>query len=104
MADRRLDRALLARSLGRAGGGVEGVVAAQVVEAPVPADRVALAAGDDRAQVVVDALARRASEPVEQRHVALEERLERHVEREVRRLGAGEGERPDQRVDAALAA
>ena len=62
------------------------LVAAQVPEALVPVHAVALATGDDRAQVVLDALARDAPEPVEEEHVALEKRLRHHVEREVRRL------------------
>jgi hypothetical protein len=103
MARRALDRALLARRPRRAGGRVEGAVAAQVEEAPVPMDDVALAAGDDRAQVVVDALARDPAEPVEDPHVALQKRLERHVEAEVRRLRARVGQRAHQRVDASLA-
>jgi len=41
---------------------VEGVVAAQVEEAGIPMDDVALTAGDDRAEVVVDALARHTAE------------------------------------------
>jgi hypothetical protein len=44
---------------------VEGLVTAQAEEARIPADEVALAAGDDRAQVVIDALARDAAEQVE---------------------------------------
>jgi hypothetical protein len=83
---------------------MEGVVAAQVEEAPVPVHDLALAAGDDRAQVVVDAFARDAAEPVEDAHVALEERLAGHVEAEVRRLGGRAGQRPEQRVDAPFAA
>jgi hypothetical protein len=59
---------------------VKGVVATQVQEARVPVDDVVLAPGDDRAQVVVDALASHPAEPVEDPHVALEERLERHIE------------------------
>src|SRR5919202_5742204 len=57
MAHRALDRPLLARRLRRAGGGVEGVVATQVQKARVPVDDLALAPRNDRAQVVVDALA-----------------------------------------------
>ena len=59
---------------------MEGVVAAQVQEARVPVDTSLLAPGDDRAQVVVDALARHTAEPVEEPHVALQERLGGHVE------------------------
>jgi hypothetical protein len=82
---------------------MEGVVAAQVQEPRVPVHDVAFAPCDDRAQVVVDALARGAAEPLEQPRMALEKRLERHVEREVRRLRARVGQRADQRVDAPLA-
>src|SRR5206468_701305 len=60
VAHRRLDRALLARRCRRTGVRVEGVVAAQVQEALIPDDLVTLAAGNDRAQVVVHALARHA--------------------------------------------
>jgi hypothetical protein len=51
---------------------VEGILAAQVQEAPIPDHLVLLATGDDRAQVVVDALARHALEPLERAHVTLE--------------------------------
>ena len=61
---------------------MEGVVAAQVQEARIPDDLVALAAGDDRAQVVVDALARHALQPLEGARVPLQKRLDRHLERE----------------------
>ncbi len=83
---------------------MEGVVAAQLREAVVPGDLVALAAGDRGAQVVVDALAGDAAEPLEGVDVALDERLDGHVEAEVGGRGAGVGQRADQGVDAALAA
>jgi hypothetical protein len=101
---RGLDRALLARRRRRAGAGVEAVVAAQPQEAPIPDHFVALAAGDDRSQVVVDALACDATEPVEDARVPLEERLDRHIQREERRLRTRVRRLPDQRVDAQLAA
>jgi hypothetical protein len=69
---------------------VEAVVAAQVQEARIPDDLSAVAAGDDRAQVVVDALAWHAAQPLEGAHVPLQERLERHLQREERRLCAPE--------------
>jgi hypothetical protein len=47
VADRRFDRSFLPRCRRRAGGGVEGVMAAQVQEAAIPDHLVALAAGDD---------------------------------------------------------
>jgi hypothetical protein len=75
-----------------------------VQETRIPTDLVALAASDDRAQVVVDTLARDTREPIEDAHVALEKRLGRHVEGEARRLGARIGQRAEQRVDPALAA
>ncbi len=61
-------------------------------------------ARDDGAQVVVDALAGNASEPLEGADVALEKRLDGHVEGKVGGLGAGEGQTGDERVDSALAA
>jgi hypothetical protein len=57
-------------------------------------DLVALALGDDRTQVVVDALASDPAEPVEDAGVALKERLERHVEGEVRRRAPEKGSEP----------
>ena len=101
---RRLDRALLARRRRRAGRRVEGVMAAQVEEAAIPEDLVALAAGDDRAQVVVDALARHAAQPLERAYVPLQERLERHLEAEERRLRARVGQARNEHVDAPLTA
>jgi hypothetical protein len=64
---------------------------------------VALAASNDRAQVVIDTLARHAAEELEGAHVPLEERLERQIKAEVSGLGARVGQRRDQRVDATLA-
>jgi len=75
----RLDRALLARRRRRAGAGVKRVVAAQMQEALIPDDLLPLAPGDDRAQVVVDALARHAAEKLEGAHVPLEKRLQRQI-------------------------
>ena len=103
MADAALDRALLARRRRRAGRGVERVVAAQREEPLVPGDLVAVAARDRRAQVVIDALADHAAQPVEDPDVALQEALGRQIEAEVRRLRARVGQRRDQRVDAPLA-
>jgi hypothetical protein len=73
VAHRALDRSLLARRLRRAGGGVKGVVATQVQKALVPADHLVFALGDDRAHVVIDALAHHATEPVKDAHVTLQE-------------------------------
>jgi hypothetical protein len=54
---------------------MEGVVAPEREEPLVPGDLVAVAARDRRAQVVIDALARDAAEPVEDADVALQEAL-----------------------------
>ena len=83
-------------------GRVEGVTATQVQEARVPDDLVALTAGDDRAQVVVDALARDALQPLERAGVAFEERLDRHLERKERGLRTRVRKRGNQRVDTPL--
>src|SRR5215210_5702331 len=68
VADRSLDGALLPGRLGRARVRVEGVMAAQLREPRVPVDHLApidaLTPRDGRAQVVVDALARNATQPV----------------------------------------
>jgi hypothetical protein len=73
MTDRALDRSLLARSLGRGGRRVKGVVAAQLREPLIPGDdgsiADALALGDRRAEVVVDALARNPAQPIERADV-----------------------------------
>src|SRR5439155_25353872 len=53
VAHRRLDRPLLPRRRWRTRGRVEGVVAAQVQEALIPDNLVALASGYDRALIVV---------------------------------------------------
>jgi hypothetical protein len=103
VAHRRLYRSLLARRLGRTGRRVEAVVPAQVQETPIPDDLLPLAACDDRAQVVVDALAGDAAEDLEGADVALEEGLERQVEAEVRGLRARVGGGGDERVQAPLA-
>jgi hypothetical protein len=79
-------------------------MAAQMQEAPIPDHLLTLTTRDDRAQVVVDALARHATQPLERPHVPFEERLDRHVEREERRLRARVRKRGNQRVNATLAA
>ena len=98
-----LDRALLPGRRGRAGSGVEGVVAPEREEPLVPRDLVAVAARDRRAQVVVDALARDPAEPVEDPDVTLQEALAGQIEAEMRGLRARVGQRGHQRVDPALA-
>ena len=70
---------------------MEGVVAAQLHKPRVPGHDLSFAAGNGRAQVVVDQLAWNAAKPLEGAHVALEERLDGHVEAEVRGRGAREG-------------
>jgi hypothetical protein len=65
-------------------------MAAQRNEPLVPGDLVAVAARDDRAQVVIDALARDPAEPLKRPDMALQKRLRRQVEAEVRRLRARE--------------
>ena len=103
MAHRALDGALLARRRRRAGGRVKRVVAAQLHETRVPGHHVVVALGDRRTQVVIDALARHPTQPRERPDVALQKRLGRHVEAEVRRRRPRERQRADQRVDPALA-
>jgi len=83
---------------------VEGVVAAQVQEARIPDHLLARASSNDRAQVVVHALARHALEPLEGARVTLEEGLDRHLEGEEGRLRARVGQRGDERIHAPLAA
>jgi hypothetical protein len=99
---RRFDRALLARRCRRARRRVEAVMAAQVQEAAIPNHLVAVAAGDNRAQVVVDALARHPTQPLERAHVPLKKRLDRHLQREERRLRARVRQARDQRVHPPL--
>jgi hypothetical protein len=65
VAHSRFDRALLARGRQRAGVRVKAVVAAQVQEPPIPNHLVALAAGNDRTQAVVDPFARHPAQPLE---------------------------------------
>jgi hypothetical protein len=69
----------------------------------VPRDFVAVAARDRRAQVVIDAFADDAAEPVEDPDVPFQEALAGQVKAEMRRLRPGIGQRRDQRVDPALA-
>jgi hypothetical protein len=102
VAHPRFDSALLARTRRRARARVEAVVAAQVQEAVTPDHLITLAASDDRAQVVVDALARHTAQPLERAHVPLEKRLERQVEREERRLRTRVRQRRNQRVHPPL--
>jgi hypothetical protein len=104
VAHRPFDRALLPRCCRRASVRVEGVVAAQVQEAVIPDDLVALAAGDDRTQVVVDALARHTLQPLERTGMSLQEGLDRHLEREERGLRTRVRERGNKRVHPPLPA
>jgi hypothetical protein len=78
-------------------------VATQRDKPRVPADDVAIAARDDRAQVVVDALARDAAEPLQRPDVPLQKRLRAQIETEVRRLRTRERQRREQRIDTPLA-
>src|SRR5581483_12071604 len=75
IADGGFDRALLARRRRRARMRVEAEVATQMQKASIPNHGVELAAGDDRAQVVVDALARHTAQPLQRAYMPLEERL-----------------------------
>src|SRR5215208_7029083 len=102
VADRALDGALLARRGRRASRRVKRVVAPQRDKAAVPGDLVAVATRDDRAQIVVDALARDAAQPLQRPNMPFQERLGTEVEAEVRRLRARERQAGDQRVDAPL--
>ena len=86
--DAALDRALLARRRRRARVRVKRVVAPEREEPLVPRDLVALSASDRRAQVVIDALADDAAEPVEDPNMPLQKALGREIEAEVRRLRA----------------
>jgi hypothetical protein len=52
---------------------MKGVVAAQLHEPWVPADDVVVALGDGGAQVVIDAFARDAAQPVKRADMALQE-------------------------------
>jgi len=67
-------------------------MAAQLHKARIPRDDVAIAARDRRAQIVIDALARHATEPAKRADVALQERLDRHVKAEMCRRGARVGQ------------
>jgi hypothetical protein len=77
-------------------------MAAQVQEAPIPNHLVAFAASDDRAEIVVHALARHPAQPLERTHVPLQKRLQRQVEREERRLRTRIRQRREQRIHAPL--
>ena len=102
VANRRFHRALLARRGRRARRRVEAVVAAQMQKARTPDDLVAFAAGDRRAEVVVDALARHPTKPLERMHVPLQKRLGSHLKREEDSLRARVRQARDQRVHAPL--
>jgi hypothetical protein len=98
-----LDRSLLPRGLRRARRGVKRVVTAEVQEPRIPADHLAaVALGDRGPEVVIDALARDATEPVKHPDMPLQERLDGHVKAEVRGLRAAERQRRHQRIDPTL--
>jgi hypothetical protein len=81
---------------------MEGVVAAQVQEASIPDHLVPLAAGDDRAKVVVAHSRGTPSSHSNARAWPLEKRLDRHVEAKEGGLRARVGQAGDERVDAPL--
>ena len=78
-------------------------MAAQVQEPLIPPDHLpTVALRNNAAEVVIDTLTRNTAQPIEHTHVPFQERLERHVEAEVRGLRAGERQRRDQRIDPSL--